>query len=45
MIDLNHKHLILKGVMTDILTTNEVEDVINNLVDKIRHEVCKDNAC
>lgn len=35
MIDLNHKHLILKGVMTDILTTNEVEDVINNLVDKL----------
>ena len=35
MIDLNHKHLILKGVMTDILTINEVEDVINNLVDKL----------
>jgi S-adenosylmethionine/arginine decarboxylase-like enzyme len=35
MIDLNHKHLILKGVMTDILTVGEVENVINDLVDKL----------
>ena len=35
MIDLNHKHLILKGVMTDILTVSEVENVINDLVDKL----------
>ena len=35
MINLNHRHLILKGVMTDILTVSEVENVINDLVDKL----------
>ena len=35
MIELNHKHLILKGIMTDILTVSEVENIINDLVNKL----------
>ena len=33
--DLNHKHLILKGIMTFQLTVNEVKNVIQSLVEKL----------
>ena len=35
MIDLNHKHLILKGIMTEVLTINKVKNVIDDLVDNL----------
>ena len=33
--DLNHKHLILKGIMTCQLTVDEVKNVIQSLVEKL----------
>tara|TARA_Y100001970_G_scaffold138408_1_gene170304 strand:- start:7663 stop:8049 length:387 start_codon:yes stop_codon:yes gene_type:complete len=41
MINLNHKHLILKGSMARTLTIDEVKNIIDDLVDKLNMKYVK----